>query len=188
VRVADGREQFNFFVTDQVRVPGLRADYPALRQLDRLETLRGREKHYAFNTASVLSTKIWDVPEQLPVRIGPKHRRALRIPLCAEPADAGLVLVVQVIAERAHAGGDCGVSLNGRWPVFARVATEDLLFPAGPYARHVEEHLAWNYTLDCAVIQDGWNEVVLYNDSADELSIVGVELGIMRPKAPTPAS
>lgn len=185
---ADGLEQFNFFVTDQVRVPGLRADYSALRGLGQLDQLRGREKHYAFNTASVLSTKIWDVPEQLPVRIGPKHRRALRIPLCAEPADAGLVLVVQVIADSAHPGGDCGVSLNGRWPVFARVATEDLLFPAGPYARHVDEHIAWNYTLDCAVIQDGWNEVVLYNDSADDLSIVGVELGIMRPKAPAPAS
>jgi len=185
---ADGLEQFNFFVTDQVRVPGLRADYAALRGLDQLETLRGREKHYAFNTASVLSTKIWDVPEQLPVRIAPKHRRVLRIPLCAEPAGAGFVLVVQVIADRAQAGGDCGVSLNGCWPVFARTVTEDLLFPAGPYARHVEEHVAWNYTLDCGVIQDGWNEVVLYNESAEELLIVGVELGIMRQKNPAPAS
>src|SRR5581483_8051171 len=49
---ADGLEQFNFFVTDQVRVPGLRADYSALRRLTDLEFLRGQEKHYALNTAS----------------------------------------------------------------------------------------------------------------------------------------
>jgi hypothetical protein len=182
---ADGLEQFNFFVTDQVRVPGLRANYAALRGLDRLETLRGLEKHYAFNTASVLSTKIWDVPEQLPVRIAPKHRRALRIPLCAEPKEAGLTLVVQVIAERSAAGGECGVSINGAWPVFARTVTADLLFPAGPYTQHVDEHLAWNYAFDCGVIQDGWNEITLYNESAEELAIVAVELGVMRPRAAT---
>ena len=180
---ADGLEQFNFFVTDQVRVPGLRADYAALHGLDQLSALRGQEKHYAFNTASALSTKIWDVPEQLPVRIAARHRRALRIPLCAEPAGAGLVLVVQVIADRTLAGSDCGVSLNGLWPMFQRVATADLLFPAGPYSRHVDEHVAWNYTLDCGVIRDGWNEVIIYNESADEMLIVGVELGIMRPKS-----
>ncbi len=177
---ADGLEQFNFFVTDQVRVAGLRADYSALRGLDRLETLRGTEKHYAFNTGSVLSTKIWDVPEQLPMRVPSKQRRALRIPLCAEPADAGLKLVVQVIADRHQAGGEGGVSLNGAWPVFQRTAVEELLFPAGPYSRHVDEHIAWNYVLDCGAIRDGWNEIGIYNESTDDWLIVGVELGIIR--------
>ena len=37
-------EHFNFFVTDQVRVPGLRADYAALRRLDSLADLRGRAR------------------------------------------------------------------------------------------------------------------------------------------------
>lgn len=184
---ADGIAQFNFFVTDQVRVPGLRANYAALRGLDNLATLRGQEKHYAFSTASVLPTKIWDVPEQLPVRIAPGHRRALRIPLCAEPADPGLFLLIQVIAERARSGGETGVSVNGGWPVFERQATEDLLFPAGPYAKHVEEHLAWNYTLDCGVIRDGWNEIVVYNESPEELSLAGLELGIRRKKQLPPA-
>ena len=181
---ADGLEQFNFFVTDQVRVPGLRADYAALRELDNLAALRGKEKHYAFNTASLLATKIWDVPEQLPVRLAPKHRRALRIPLCAEPAEAGLQLVIQLITERAEPGGDCGVGLNGGWPVFTRRENADLLFPAGPYARHVEEHRAWDYPLDCGGIRDGWNEVVIYNESAEDILIVGVELAIKRPPAP----
>jgi hypothetical protein len=181
---ADGLEQFNFFVTDQVRVPGLRADYAALRQLDRLAGLRGHEKHYAFNTVSLLATKNWDVPEQLPVCLAPKHRRALRIPLCAEPATAGLEFVVQLITTLGSSDRDCGVSVNGGWPVFARRETEDLLFPAGPYTRHVEEHRAWNYTFDCGVIRDGWNDIVIYNESSEEMAIVGVELAIKRPHTP----
>jgi hypothetical protein len=184
---ADGLEFFNFFVTDQVRVPGLRADYAALRQLDDLAALRGREKHYAFNTVSLIATKIWDVPEQLPVRIAPRHRRALRIPLCAEPAGAELEFVIQLIAERTPTDRECGVSVNGGWPVFERQETADLLFAAGPYTRHVEEHRAWNYRMECAAIRDGWNEIVLYNESTEELSVVGVELAIKR-KQPSAAA
>ncbi|MSU47200.1 MAG: hypothetical protein EXS42_08810 [Lacunisphaera sp.] len=181
---ADGLEQFNFFVTDQVRVPGLRADYSALRRLADLEFLRGQEKHYAFNTASVLTTKIWDVAEQLPVRIAPRQRRALRLPMCAEPAGADLMLVVQLVLDRAQPGEACGISLNGAWPVFERTETGNLLFPAGPYTRHVEEHRAWNYILDCGTIRDGWNEIVLYNESAGELSVAGLELGLKRRGGP----
>lgn len=179
---ADGLEQFNFFVTDQVRVPGLRADYAALRQLNNLDFLRGKGKHYALNTASIQATKIWDVPEQLPVRIAPHHRRALRIPMCAEPAGAALELVIQLVTDRAQPGRDCGVSVNGAWPVFARRETDELLFPAGPYRKHVDEHLAWNYTFDSGAIRDGWNEIAIYNESPEDLNLVGVELGLMRRK------
>ena len=177
---ADGLEQFNFFVTDQVRVPGLKADYAALRQLTDLKFLRGKEKHYAFNTVSAQATKIWDVAEQLPARIAPRHRRAFRIPMCAEPANAGLQFVGQLITDRAPSAMECGVSVNGNWPVFVRKETDDLLFPAGPYAKHVDEHLAWNYTLDCRTLLDGWNEIAVYNESSEELNLVGVELGIIR--------
>ena len=179
---ADGLEQFNFFVTDQVRVPGLRADYTALRQLNNLEFLRGKEKHYALNTASIQATKIWDVPEQLPVQIVSRHRRALRIPMCAELESAALKLVIQLVINRAQPGRDSGVSVNGAWPVFARRETDDLLFPAGPYRKHVEEHRAWNYTFDSSAIRDGWNEIVIYNESSDELNLVAVELGLMGKK------
>ena len=179
---ADGLEQFNFFVTDQVRVPGLRADYTALRQLNNLEFLRGKEKHYAPNTASIQATKIWDVPEQLPVQIAARHRHALRIPMCAEPAGAALELVIQLVTNRGQPGGDCGVSGNGAGPGVVRQEADDLLFPAGPYRKHVDEHLAWNYTFDCGAIRDGWNEIVIYNESPEELNLVGVELGLMRKK------
>lgn len=181
---ADGLAQFNFFVTDQVRVPGLRADYAGLRQLPDLDFLRGQEKHYAFNTASVLATKIWDVPEQLPVRIAPRHRRALRIPLCAEPAGAGLEFVIQLVTHRSQSGREFGISVNGGWPVFEGKETDALVFPAGPYTQHVEEHRAWNYTLDCGVIRDGWNEIVIYNESTEELELIAVELGLRRTNQP----
>jgi len=177
---ADGLEQFNFFVTDQVRVPGQRGDYAALRRLADLDFLRGQEKHYALNTASTQATKLWDVPEQLPVRLAPGHRRALRIPLCAEPADAGLELVVQLITTRGQPGPQCGVSLNGSWPRFGGRATRDLLFPAGPYQQHVEEHDAWNLPFAVDVIRDGWNEIVVSNESTADVDLVAVELAVIR--------
>jgi hypothetical protein len=176
---ADGLEQFNFFVTDQVRVPGLRADYGAMRGLDRLGELRGRPKHYAFNTVSLQGTKLWDVPEQLPVKIAPRHRRALRLPMCAEPAAAGLRLVVQVVTEQAAPADGWGVSVNGTWPVFAAQDTRELLFPAGPYTRHVDEHRARNFVLDARALRDGWNEFTLYNDAEAELPVIAVEVGLL---------
>jgi len=177
---ANGIEQFNFFVTDQVRVPGQRGDYAALRQLTDLAFLRGKEKHYAFNTASVQPTKIWDVPEQLPVRIASRHRRALRIPMCAEPAGSTLTLVIQMVTDRSHLAVDCGISFNGAWPVFERRETEDLLFPAGPYCKHVDEHRAWDYLFEVATINEGWNEIVIYNESGEDLPVLGIELGVIQ--------
>ena len=177
---ADGLEQFNFFVTDQVRVPGQRGNYAALRQLADLEFLRGQDKHYALNTASAQPNKIWDVPVQLPVRLAPKQSHALRIPMCAEPAGAALSLVVQVVILRTAASLACNVRVNGTGPGSARRETADLLFPAGPYREHVAEHTAWNYPFDAAAIREGWNEIVLTNESAEDLDIVVVELGVRR--------
>ncbi|NBR58913.1 MAG: hypothetical protein EBT89_07110, partial [Opitutaceae bacterium] len=157
-------------------------DYAALRQLADLNFLRGQEKHYALNTASVQPTKIWDVAEQLPVKIPAQHRRALRLPMCTEPLETGLKLVIQVITKRTQTPLDCGVSLNGAWPVFVRHESENLLFPAGPYTKHVEEHIAWNYMGDLTALKDGWNEITLYNESNETLDLVGLELGIVRHK------
>jgi hypothetical protein len=41
--------------------------------------------------------------------------------------------------------------------------------------------------MECAAIRDGWNEIVLYNESTEELSVVGVELAIKR-KHPSAAA
>ena len=177
---ADGVEQFNFFVTDQVRVPGQRADFAALRQLADPAFLRGREKHYALNTCSTQTNKIWDMPEQLPVRVAPQRRRAFRLPMGAEPADYGVTLVVQVVAGRTAETPRTGVSVNGAWPVYACRSTNDLLFPAGPYRQHVEEHAAWNYSFSVSSLREGWNEFTLYNEGSVDLVVMSLEIGIVK--------
>ena len=100
--------------------------------------------------------------------------------MCAEPGETALQLIVQVISDCGPSAPGCGVSVNGAWPVFARKETANLLFPAGPYARHVEEHRAWNYDADLGALRDGWNEIAVYNDSTEELNLVGLELGIVQ--------
>ncbi len=176
---AEGVATFNFFVTDQVRVPGQRAEYAALRELTDLSQLRGKAKHYAFNSATKQAKRIWDVPEQLPVSIGPGLRQALRLPLCAEPLDQGLRLQVQVVTARGAGPVTCGVALNGGWPRFDAQETRALLFPAGPYSEHVEEHTARNYELAVGDLVDGWNELILQNDGTEELRVIMVELAVL---------
>lgn len=48
------------------------------------------------------------------------------------------------------------------------------------YRKPVDEHAAWNYTSDIKALRDGWNEVTLYNQALTDLTVVDVELGIMR--------
>ena len=102
--------------------------------------------------------------------------------MCAEPSGTGLAFVIQLVVARARPGGDVGVSFNGAWPEFIRHESTDLLFAAGPYSKHVEEHLAWNYAFDPGSIREGWNEIVVYNESAEELDLIGVELGVIKRK------
>ena len=176
---ADGVECFNFFVTDQVRVPGMRAEHDALRGIASLDALRGRTKHYSLSTASLQGTRLWDVPEQLPVSIPPRHRRALRLPMCAEPPGTKLRLVVQIVTDASSRGAACGISVNGAEPAFDGIPTGALLFPTGPYTIHVEEHRAWNFPRDPASLRDGWNEIVLYHEGEGELRVVSVEVGLL---------
>jgi hypothetical protein len=188
---ADGIEQFNFYVTDQVRVPGQRADYDALRGLADLGALRGKPKHYTLGTPSGRGTAYWDIPEQLPVRVASGERRTLRLPMCTEPAGSGLRLVAQVVSRRPAAGAAAplGVSLNGAWPAFDRKETEALLFPAGPYAAHVPEHQAFDYVLDPAGLRDGWNELTLVAglEPAEPVEVVSLEVGLLPADAPVAA-
>lgn len=176
----DGLEYFNFFVTDQVRVPGQHADYGALRGLADLSTLRGTEKHYAFNTASGHTHEWWDAPMPFPARIPARQSRTFRLPMCAEPPNAGLELLVQVIAESPADNHAPGASVNGSRPDFAGRPTRNLLFPCGPYRRHVPEHLAWNFRIPVAVLRDGWNEITIHNDGAQPLSVACVEIAVRK--------
>ncbi|MBS0631974.1 MAG: hypothetical protein JSS11_08685 [Verrucomicrobia bacterium] len=174
----DGLEQFNFFVTDQVRVPGQRADYRALRGLADLGALRGTEKHYAFNTASGHNHEWWDAPMALPAKIPAGQSRTFRLPMCAEPPRTRLQLIVQVIAAKPASARSLGVSVNGGGPVFSRRPARDLLFACGPYRRHVPEHAAWNFRPSVTALRDGWNEIAVHNCGAQPLRLIGLELAV----------
>jgi hypothetical protein len=180
----DGIEQFNFYVTDQVRVPGQRARYDALRGLAELESLRGKPKHYTLGTPSGRATAFWDIPEQLPARVAPGERRAFRLAMCAEAASTPVALVVQVVAARSASAAPLGVSLNGCWPVFERRESDRLLFPAGPYTHHVPEHRAFDYSVERAALREGWNEVVLVHggEPAEAVEVVALEVAV-KPRA-----
>lgn len=176
----DGIETFNFFVTDQVRVPAQRADYGALRGLADLGTLRGTEKHYAFNTASGHAHEWWDAPMCFPARIPAGQSRTFRLPMCAEPAAAAMHLLAQVISTATSDGRTLGVTINAHGPAFCGRLTASLLFPSGPYRRHVPEHRAWNFRFPTSILHDGWNVITIHNDGTRPLDIVCVELAVKK--------
>lgn len=81
---ATGIETFNFYVTDQVHIPGVRSHYEALIGLDDLEVLRGKSKQYCFSTFPESGFYGWEMVEQLPFYLSARARRELRLAMCAE--------------------------------------------------------------------------------------------------------
>ena len=184
---ADGIEQYNTYAADEDNFPDLctaetmRADYAAIRGIHDLEALRGRPKHYALNTVPApCRYPLVDQPEPLPLILPPQARRALRLPMCAEPDDRDLELIVQVVLERAETTAGIGVSVNGGWPSFEGHPTQELLFANRPATHHVPEHRAVNVRFGVEEIVDGWNEIVVLNGTSDgrSVKVVGVELGV----------
>jgi hypothetical protein len=171
-----GIEQFNFFCTDQPRIPGLRCDYSALKGTEDLAGLRGKPKHYCFSTPSTWMSKVVELPEQLPAVLRPQWRKEFRLSMCAEPLDQKLQLVAQVVIENHPHPPRLGVSFN------ERVETRDLLYPAGPYTQHSGDHLGLNFRLDAAQIKEGWNTLLINNNAKDgdgnDVTIVSVELAV----------
>ncbi|MBL8219999.1 MAG: hypothetical protein JNL62_12260, partial [Bryobacterales bacterium] len=171
-----GIEQFNFFCTDQPKVPGLRADYGVLRGIHDLESLRGKEKHYCLSSPSGRLSMLWEIPEQIPAVLEPKHRREFRLTMAREPA--GRKLRVQAVVEKSPSPARLAMSFNGAWPVFAVRETADMLFPVGPYTRFADGLTAWEYTLDAVAIREGWNTVTVTNYGAASVKVESVELGV----------
>ncbi len=177
-----GIEQFNFFCTDSVRLPGLRCDYSALKGTDDLATLRGKPKHYCLSTPSTWMTRVVELPEQLPATLRPQWRKEFHLSMCAEPPGRNLQLIAQVVIENHPNPPRIGVSFNENWPVFNWVKTRDMLFPVGPYTQHTDDHLGLNFVLDAGQIKDGWNTVLVHNNAKDgdanAVTIVSLELGV----------
>jgi hypothetical protein len=175
---AAGIETFNFFVTDQVRIPGLRADYAALRNLHDLAWLRGKPKQYCFSLLHTRPSLIWETPAQLPVLLEPRWRREFRLPMCAEPEGRGLNLTLQVVLDRPAPLPRLGVSFNGGWPLFDGRPARELLFPAGPFTHHPADRVALDFALPLEEIREGWNTLLVANESAHTVKIVSLELAV----------
>jgi hypothetical protein len=192
----DGIEQYNYYAADEdnsnlrlVTWDNMRADYSAIRDIHDLEALRGKPKHYAMGT---MFSSCWYPPfelsEPLPAILEPEWRKAFRLPMCAEPADRALELVIQVVVEKRDSLPDIGVSFNGSWPSFDRVETGELLFPNRPATHHLPQFQAYNYAFPVAAIREGWNEIVVYNGgrpsdieqshSSNAITVASVELAI----------
>lgn len=177
---ADALEWFNFYTTDQAHIPGLVSDYAALRDLHRIDGLRGQPKHYVLSRAANVLTHIpFEVPPQLPLALPAAAYHAFRLPMCAEPADAPLEVVVQVILRASETIGALPVSLNASWPRLALERTDQLLFPCGSLTHHVADHVALNVRFPISLVREGWNEIVVENGGPDLLTLIGLEVGVL---------
>ena len=147
---ADGIVVYNYYAADEddatVRIctkENMRADYSAIRGVGDLESLRGRPKQYAFTT---MLGPVWnppfDAPDPLPHILEPDWRRAFRLPMCAEPTDLGLELIIQVVLDRRANLPPIGVSFNDAWQTFAGEPTDELLFPQREFTHHLPEFTA----------------------------------------------
>jgi hypothetical protein len=176
---ADGIEWFNFYSTDAPRVPGLRADYSSMRNIDKLDTLRGQSKQYSFGIGGRNSNMIpYDLPAQLPVTLDFNAHHAFTVAMCAEPDSFGLVLTIQIITSATDDVTILAVSVNGTWPQTKRDCVEKLLFPCGPLTHFTNGNVGYNYHFPVALIRDGWNEIVVENAGKKPITVSCIELGV----------
>lgn len=181
----DAIEQFNFFCTDQVQLPGLRSQYPALQSIDQLEYLRGKPKHYCLQSPYNSSASVWELPEAIPVTIDPKGRHEFRLSMCKEPP--GQRLTVQVIISKGGTVPELGVCVNGCWPNFIKTKTRKLLFPVGPYTHHLAGNEAYNFEFSTDLILNGWNRILVLNNQTGQaqadsgVQILSLEIGVGSP-------
>jgi hypothetical protein len=180
---ADGIEWYNFFCTDQAAIPGVISDYRFLRDIHRLDQLRGRPKHYTFSDKGGKLEQIpFDRTPQLPVVLERGWLQSFRLPMCAEPADRGLELVIQVVLKKGDAFTTLPVSINGCWPRLEHTRSERLLFPCGAFTHHSPEHSGCDFRFPVSLLRDGWNEIVVENGGDQTITLMAVELAI-RPTA-----
>ncbi|MBC7369698.1 MAG: hypothetical protein H7343_23260, partial [Undibacterium sp.] len=176
---ADGIEWFNFYCTDQTRLPGLISDYTALRDIPRLDLLRGQPKHYMFSTAGDgLNQPPFDLPPTLPLVLPPGAIHPFRLPMCAEPTDCNHELVLQLVLAADDAPAALPVSFNASWPRLAHTPSDRLLFPCGPLTHLTPAHHGRDYRFPVSLVRDGWNEVVVENGGNRPITLASIELAV----------
>jgi hypothetical protein len=107
-------------------------------------------------------------------------RQSFRLPMCSEPTDKNLKLVVQVVTKKSDPVGDIPVVVNACWPNAKRTTTDRLLFPCGSLTHHTADHVAYNYEFPVSLLREGWNEIVLENGADQPITIVCLELAVMQ--------
>lgn len=176
---ADAIEWFNFYCTDQARTPGLISDYTALRHIDSLAWLRGQPKHYTFSLSGYgLVLPPFEVAPQLPVILPAGVNHGFRLPMCAEPADRGLELVIQIVLKAGEKCAALPVAINGCWPRLDARPTQALLFPCGPLTQLTPEHTGYNFHFPVSMVQDGWNEITVENGGTEPITLAAIELAV----------
>jgi hypothetical protein len=176
---ANGIEWFNFFCTDQPRIPGMACDYAALRDIHRLDLLRGLPKHYSFSLSGFgLVLPPFEITPQLPVVLEKGWNHVFRLPMCAEPADRGLELVIQVVLKAGDSFAALPVAFNDCWPRLEARATDLLLFPCGPLTHHAPVNKGYDFRYPLSLVRDGWNEISLENGGDQPITIVCLELAV----------
>ena len=174
---AQGIEWFNFFCTDQPLTPGIQSDYTALRDIDKLDFLRGKPKQYCFGTAGAFFNPTpFELPAQLPTIIGPFVQRPFQLPMCAEPADQNLELVLQVVLKADQKPTHMPVSINGCWPNLKNEPTDKLLLPCGALTHLTKDYVGYKYRFPVSLITDGWNKIVVENQSKEPITVATLEI------------
>jgi hypothetical protein len=179
----DGIEWFNFYCTDQTRLPGQLSDYANLRDIQRPEFLRGQPKHYSFSThgAGVFYPP-FDLTPQIPVQLQPGWSHPFRIPMASEPTDRGLELVVQVVLKAGEKFAALPVAFNDCWPRLEHTPTDRLLYPCGSLTHLGAELQGYNFTFPVSLLREGWNELMIENGGGQPVTLMGLELAV-RPAA-----
>lgn len=180
---ADGIEWYNFYCTDPGRIPGLISDYSAIHDIYDLDWLRGQPKHYTFSLSGHgLVLPPFEIAPQLPVTLEKWWNRGFRLPMCAEPADRNLELVVQIVLRAENTFAAMPVAFNGCWPVVEHTSSDELLYPCGPLTHLTAAHHGYNYVFPVNLVRDGWNEITVENGGEKPITIASIEVAV-RPRA-----
>jgi len=80
--------------------------------------------------------------------------------------EQSLSLIIQVILDRTIATEpNLGVSVNGAWPKFNSVETDQFIFPVGIHTHLLPQYRAFDFAFDVACIKEGWNEIIVFNNA-----------------------
>ncbi|MEN8229131.1 MAG: family 10 glycosylhydrolase [Bacteroidota bacterium] len=195
---AAGIIQYNFFCGDlerKMRFPVPSSKYSELKGLGNLETLRGHSKHYSIGSNIRRYNDEFDLERPLPTILEPHQNHTFRIPMCKEPDDRGLKLILQTVTgtDGADPVKEINVRLNGYASSSSSVATDSVLFPEvyEPFNRYppksqrlnwtspIEEIKACNTGFAVSVVREGWNEISVTNVSDQPVRLMSLEIGIL---------